>query len=483
MPSDYILTKGKYCKGLQCLKLLYAEESMEEEVDLALELKFRQGKEVLEAARKQFPDGVLIERDPWGTVLGRTQKRIDDKTPMIFEATFCHDEVLMRVDVLRRAGEKVFDIIEVKSGTSVKEVHIPDVAVQRYVLEGAGFGVNKTFIMHLNSDYVHPDSGNLFEIEDVTDDVLVHLPDVGGHVKAQKEALGGFKPPEIEIGPQCSGPYDCILEDECWSKIPEISIFNIPRLRWAKKWDLFGNKIIFLGDLPEGYSLNIRQKRFVHSALNNIPIIDDKNIKRELNTLKEPIYFMDFETMNWAIPRYSQSSPYNQIPFQWSLHILSGGNLEHREFLAEGLDDSRPGFVRSLIESVGDSGPIVVYHKSFEGGILKNLAGVFPDRQQKLHNIVGRLWDLEKIFLKFYTDSKFFGSTSIKNVLPVVAPELSYDGLEINDGGLAQAGYVKMIESEGEEKERLRNALLEYCKMDTMAMVGIYGRLREIVEG
>ena len=221
----------------------------------------------------------------------------------------------------------------------------------------------------------------------------------------------------------------------------------------------------------------------MHSALNNVPIIDDKNIKRELLALSEPIYFMDFETMNWAIPRYPKSNPYNQIPFQWSLHILSEGDLEHREFLALDSDDPRPGFVRSLVDNVGDSGPVVVYHKSFEGGILKNLAGVFPDRQKELYNIISRLWDLEKIFLKFYTDSKFLGSTSIKNVLPVVAPSLSYDDLEINDGGLAQAGWVRMIESMGVDKEDLRKALLAYCRMDTRAMVEVYERLLDVGEG
>ncbi len=483
MSLDYILTKGKYCKGLQCLKLLYADENMEGEEDLALELQLRQGMEVLEAARSQFPEGVLIEYEPWSNVLARTKKSIEDKTPIIFEATFCFDEVLVRVDVLQRVEDNLFDIIEVKSGTSIKEEHIPDVAVQRYVLEGAGFGVNRTFVMHLNRDYVHPDLGNLFEIEDCTDDVLVHLPDVKGHVIAQKEILQKNTEPDITIGPHCSGPYDCLLEDECWAHIPEISIFNIPRLRSTKKWKLFEGGTIELKDLPAGYNLNPRQKKFIHSALNEMVLIDEKNIQRELASLSEPIYFLDFETMNWAIPRYPQSSPYNQIPFQWSLHILKDGKLGYREYLADTSDDPRPGFAQGLVDNIGDTGPIVVYHRSFEGSILKSLASLFPDKEKKLRNFIDRLWDLEKIFLKHYMDYNFQGRTSIKNVLPVVVSELSYDVLEIGDGGSAQASWVNMIECEGEEKERLRRALLAYCEMDTRAMVEIYGKLLDIAEG
>jgi hypothetical protein len=482
MPLDYILTKGKYCKGLQCLKLLYVEENSEddEEVDLVLELKLRQGIEVLDAARKTFSDGELIEHEPWSTVLERTQKTIEDNVPIIFEATFLFDEVLVRVDVLRRVDENLFDIIEVKSGTKIKDEHIPDIAVQRYVLEGAGYKVNKTFLMHLNKDYIHPDQGNLFEIEDCTADVLTFLPDVKGHVKSQKETLRKNAEPVIEIGPHCEGPYDCILEDHCWDKIPELSIFNIPRLRSNKKWDLFGNNIVTLEDLPSGYKLNAKQNRFVESALKKKPYIDKKEIKRELDLLSEPIYFLDFETMNWAIPRHPNSSPYNQIPFQWSLHILKDGSLDHLEFLADTPSDPRPEFTEKLVDNIGDSGPIIVYHASFEGGILKSLASLFPNLQIKLQNMVSSLWDLEKIFLNHYTDSNFQGRTSIKMVLPVIVPKLSYDVLRISDGGSAQAAYVKMIESEGEEKKRLREALLAYCEMDTKAMVEIFRKLREI---
>jgi hypothetical protein len=293
MPLDYILTKGKYCKGLQCLKMLYAEENIkeDEEVDLVMELKLRQGIEVLEAARNQFPDGVLIEHEPWDTVLERTQKEIEDNTPIIFEATFLYDEVLVRIDVLRKVNNNKFDIIEVKSGTSIKEEHIPDVAVQRYVLEGAGFGVNRTYLMHLNKDYIHPNQGRLFETEDCTDLVLIHLSHVKNQIQTQKETLRKNKEPFIEIGPHCKGLYDCVLEDECWDKIPKISIFNIPRLRSTRKWDLFGNGIIDLKDLPSGYKLNAKQNRFVQSVLKNKPYIDKKEIKRELDLLSLIIRF------------------------------------------------------------------------------------------------------------------------------------------------------------------------------------------------
>jgi hypothetical protein len=243
---------------------------------------------------------------------------------------------------------------------------------------------------------------------------------------------------------------------------------------------LYEKGTIELQDLPPKYSLNPRQRKFVHSTLNETSIIDKKNIKRELDKLTEPIYFLDFETMNWAIPRYPSSSPYNQIPFQWSLHILSDGELRHRAFLADTQSDPRPDLSRNLVDNIDNYGSIVVYHASFEGGILKKLASLYPDMHDVLLNMVNRLWDLEIIFLKHYMDFRFLGRTSIKNVLPVMVPSLGYDDLEIGDGGLAQAGWVSMIESEGLEKKRLRSALLEYCMMDTMAMVKIYCELKKL---
>lgn len=482
MPLDYILTKGKYCKGLQCLKMLYAEESLDEdeEIDMALELQLKQGLEVLDAARKQFSEGVMIEREPWNTVLQRTKKAIEIKTPIIFEATFLFDEVLVRLDILKRVDEDLFDIIEIKSGTSIKDEHIPDVAIQRYVMEGAGYKINKTYLMHLNSDYVHPGKGILFEIEDCSNSVSIHMPNVKGHIKNQKETLQKKTEPVIKIGPQCMGPYDCMLEDDCWAFIPKLSIFDIPRLRAAKKWELFENGLIELGDLPPKYSLNTRQMEFVHSAVNEASIIDKKNIKRELKRLSEPIYFLDFETMNWAIPRYPNSSPYEQIPFQFSLHILKDDKLKHKEFLADNQSDPRPAFSQNLVDNIGDSGTIIVYHASFEGGILKKLASLYPDLHKKLLHLVSKLWDLEKIFLKHYMDYRFQGKTSIKNILPVLVPSLSYDNLEIGDGGSAQAGWVRMIESQDPEKDKLKSALLEYCRMDTLAMVEIYKELKKM---
>ncbi len=481
---DYIVTKSKYCTGLQCLKLLWKEVNAEDEIpeiDPATELLFRQGREVNEAAREQFPEGTLIDYSPWDTVVDRTRQAIGDGAPVVFEGTFIHNDTMVRVDVLRKVGDDLFDIIEVKMSTKVKDEHIPDVAVQRYVLEGAGLGINKAHLMHLNRDHVHPDQGELFEIEDCTDEVMGHLPEVAGKIKAQKEILKESEPPKMDIGPHCSDPYDCPLVDECWEDIPEISVLNIPRLRWAKRWDLFDNGTISIEELPAGYSLNAAQEKFVQSALTHEPIRDKAAIKQKLDRLKEPLYFMDFETMNWAMPRYEGCNPYYQVPFQWSLHILQDGELEHHEFLVDGPEDPRKEFTQSLIENIGKEGPVIVYHQSFEKSILNKMAVAFPEREQQIRAIISRLWDLEDIFKYHYTDARFLGSTSIKNVLPVVVPNLSYDDLEISEGGEAQVAYIEMIESEEEEEmKRLRKALLEYCGMDTLAMVELYRRLREV---
>ncbi|MCK4717481.1 MAG: DUF2779 domain-containing protein, partial [Thermoplasmata archaeon] len=332
MPPSHTLSKSKYIHGLQCLKLLYTEVNDKDSIpppNLATQLIFEQGRRVGEAARREFPGGVLIPMFPWKTLEERTWDAVDTNVPFIFEGGFIHDDVLVLTDVLRRVDENLFDLIEVKTSSSVKDVHISDIAVQRHVVEGAGLRVNKTYLMHLNKEYVHPEGNELFVLEDVTERVAEQLPDTRANIMGQLEAVRAGQAPEVGIGPHCDKPYECALKGKCWSHIPQLSVFNIPRLRSTKKWELYNEGMIALEQLPPHYGLNHNQKLFVGSYEQGEAIIDREAIRKELASLEEPLYFIDFETMNWALPRYNGTKPHQQVPFQWSLHIQRDGETAH----------------------------------------------------------------------------------------------------------------------------------------------------------
>ena len=365
-----------------------------------------------------------------------------------------------------------FDIIEVKSGTGVKDVHLDDLAIQKYVLEGNGMEVNSTILMHMNKKYRYP-VGELFILSDQTEKVNLRMPDIFENLKKMRKMLLLDESPESDIGPHCKKPYDCALRGECWQHIPEMSVFNIPSFRG--KWDYYNQGIILLDDVPEDFIGTPSQMPFIHSYRSGKPHIDQSGLEKFMSELKEPFYFMDFETMQLAAPKYSGTKPWLQHPVQWSVHVLQDDELKHHEFIHSENSDPREPFIKSLLEVLGNIGSIIVYSAPFESGRLKEIAEAFPQYKDKIDNIIERLWDQLVVFRKFYCDSKFKGSNSIKNVLPVLVPELSYKNLEVQEGGAAMVEYSRMIGMPaGPEKQQIKDNLLEYCKLDTLAMVEIH---------
>lgn len=469
------LSKSRYCAGLQCHRLLYTKAHDPDAIpdpDPFTQYLFDQGTEAGKLATKFFPGGTEIPAFPIDESIQKTQVALENEAEHIFEAAFNYENIHVKVDILRNLGNNIFDIIEVKSGTSVKDVHLDDLTIQKYVLEGNGMEVNSTILMHMNKDYRHP-NGELFSLSDETDKVNKKMPQVHDNLEKMREMLGQDKPLESRIGPQCKKPYECALMEQCWENIPEMSIFNIPGFRG--KWDYYNQGIIQLEDVPEDFMGTPSQMPFIHSFRNGKPHIDEKGLQDMLDELQEPIYFMDFETLQLAVPKYKGTKPWQQHTVQWSVHILKNGEPEHHEFIHTEDSDPREPFIQSLLEVLGNSGSIVVYSASFEGGRLKEIAEAFPQYQEQIENILNRLWDQLVVFRKYYCDSKFKGSNSIKNVLPVLVPELSYQTLEVQEGGAAMVEYARMIAlPDGEEKETVKHNLLEYCKLDTQAMVEIH---------
>ena len=480
----YSLTKSKYLNGLQCHKRLWYEKNPPERVTAtskSQQLIFDQGVEVGRLARDHFPEGRLIDaRDPVESV-EQTQEAIRRGIPYIFEVSFIFNDIWVRCDILEKDSDS-WKIIEVKASNNVKDKdkykkeYLHDLAIQKYVLTEYGTPISGTQLMHTNKKCVYPDLSNLFVIEDVTDKVDQLMNDVPNNIETFKAVLDGDVEPEVLIGRHCEKPHRCPFKKYCWRDVPECcSIFTIPRLSWDKKTELIERDILSIHDLPDDFRLNDGERAYVNMVLDNKPKIDKETIRHKLSELEYPIHFFDFETSNPAVPRFEGLSPHQQFPFQYSCHILqSDGSLTHHEYLHTDATDPRLPLVESLLNHISDVGSVVVYYAPFERRILKDLAQFFPKHSEVLQSIISRLWDQELIFKRHYKHPEFYGSTSLKYVLPVLVPWLSYEDLDIQEGNDAQAVWDVMIEITNEaEKNDMINHLKEYCKRDTLATVEI----------
>jgi hypothetical protein len=287
--------------------------------------------------------------------------------------------------------------------------------------------------------------------------------------------------PDIQIGKHCSSPYGCPFTDHCWSWIPEHSIFNIPGLRWPTKQKLLKAKLVEIDKLPKDFPLNEKQQRYRDSLKKGKAIIDWDAIKDELSKLEYPLCFLDFETDNPAIPRFDGMHPYEQFPFQYSCHIINkSGKVTHKEFLHVSEKDPGKALAKSLTKAIGKKGTVIAYNAPFERWMLRGLSKRFPDHETALDSIADRLWDQLVIFRNHYTDYRFGGGNSLKSVLTVIVPYMSYENLAVSDGGQVQVTWYEMIRmAGGEGKNKLIKDLKEYCGQDTWAMVEIHKRLSE----
>jgi hypothetical protein len=479
---DYRLSKSKYLTGLNCLKALWLAIRAPEKAEPpspAQEYIFAQGTQVGIDARERFAGGVLVRSPSYqaAEAVAETRSAMAAGVPALFEGAFLHDNVLVRVDVLRRAAlAGSWDLIEVKSTTSVKPQHVPDLAVQRFVLSGCGVRVSRVLLMHLNPGCTYPDLSDLFVQEDLTEEIAESEREVASNLEGFRGVLRRRREPSVPLGPQCTSPYRCPYIPWCWRRVPRVSVFNLPRLSAEKQRELVSRNILRIEDLPPELPLSAAQRRFVELYRCDSPEIDWPAIRRELSGLEHPLYFLDFETDSPAIPRYPGTHPYVKIPFQYSCHRLEAdGTLVHGEYLHTSPDDPRPPLAQALLDWVGPMGTVVAYNAPFERSVLTALAESVPSLGVALLATAARLWDLLEVFRSHYQDPAFGGSNSIKSVLPVLVPGMSYESLAVQDGTAAQAAWNRLLreQSPGGRWE-LEAALRAYCTQDSLAMVEIY---------
>jgi hypothetical protein len=479
-----MLSKSRFLAGLQCQLRLWCQcydRDLASKPPPAQQAVFDSGHEVGELATRLFPGGILIDAPYYmhkQAVQSTLKAMQDPDVSAIYEAAFVCDGVRIRVDILERLDDGSWNLVEVKSSTAVKEVYYPDVAVQYYVLEGCGLKINRAGILHINNEYVYDgqnlDLESLFSFGDVTDQTIAMQPGIPSRLEALKAMLANSEAPEIQPSRHCHKPYDCEFWDHCTKDMPEFWVYDINAIGQDKLEELADVGIQAIKDIPETFPLSQIQDRIRASVTNQQEFISDQ-LEAELNDVVYPVHFLDFETIGVVIPRYAGTRPYQTIPFQWSDHILyEDGNLDHREYLCNEDKDPREEFTQTLIEALGTEGSIVIY-TSYETGVLNSLIEHFPQYADELQSVIDRFVDLHAIIKRHYYHPKFYGSFSLKHVLPALLPEMSYENLSIQDGMQASLDYLQMIDSETSQDQnaRIRSDLLIYCGQDTLAMVKI----------
>ena len=488
------LSKSKFLSGLQCLKRVYLEvhhPQFATPPDASTQAILEMGTEIGVLARQRFAGGVLVtaghrQRE---AALARTAELVQDpKVPAIFEGAFLHDGVLVRVDVLERIPVPEGDsprwrLIEVKSSTRVKDVHLDDLAIQSQVLLGAGLSLAATCLMHINTGYVYEqgtvDLTELFTIQDVTEGVTSRRTGVPEHVAVMKTVLLQSQPPSIEPDQHCQSPYECPFWEHCTKDKPARWIYHLPGSKQVVT-RLVEQGISTIDDIPTGTVLSLAQRR----VKENVEWISAK-LGHVLQSVHYPVHHVDCETVMLAVPRFPSTRPYQAIPVQWSNHIeQESGELVHHEFLHEAVSEPRKRWAEALIESVGEHGSICVY-SPYERAVMEQLAEAFPEYPSALKPIIKRLWDLFPIIRSHYYHPAFRGSYSIKSILPAIVPSMGYGDLTIREGGQAASEYYRMVfvETDWIEQASIREALLRYCALDTLAMVEVRKVLKEKAGG
>ncbi len=485
-----MLSKTLYMRGLQCPKSLWLDRKQPEvrtppPPDLIA--RWEAGNEVGLYAQLLFPGGVEIPYDGLTNVqkLAKTKDLLAKGAQTIYEATFSFDGVLVRADILHKT-EGGFDLYEVKSAADVKPHFPDDVAIQYFVLTGCGLPLRRAFLVHIDTGYVRRGEivpKELFGMQELTEIAQEKQAAIPGELARMREVLAAGLP-DIDIGPQCTDPYECDFKAHCWRQIPEHSVFDL-KGRGVDKWELYRKGIVRMDDVPLE-RLNSAQRMQAKFYRNRGQHVDLDAIREFLEGLRFPLCFLDFETYDSPIPPFDGTRPYQQIPFLFSLHRLDSpsGTLSHSEFLAPPGQDPRNALTERLLAAIPEDACVLAYNKTFEARVLKDLAERFPAHRERLLTIAEGMVDLMVPFRRrdIY-DWRMDGSYSLKSVLPVLVPQLSYEGLAIREGKEASLAYLALDKIEGgKEREKAEEDLCAYCRHDTMGMVKLLEKMRELAE-
>lgn len=497
-------SKSKYCAFWQCPKLCWLNKNKPElrEDDPSAQQRFEEGTRVGKEARRlfgKFVDVTTTNEDGslnLSVMMQKTQEAIVAGKENICEAAFSYKGLYCAVDILHKEDDG-YAIYEVKSSTKINYIYLVDIAYQKYVLEKCGVNVTGTYLVHINNQYVYDgnlDVNRFFSIEDVSDLIADEERQVENKLAQAEKIMDSADEPYQKIGIHCNAPYECGYWKYCTESIvPEKSVFDIYRLPFEKKVELFDLGIVSYEDLYCYGKLDnpIRKRQVEYALQDKGTYLEKENIQRFLEGLHYPLYFLDFETVQFAIPVFKNSRPYDQIPFQFSLHYIEkeGGELQHTGHLDMTGNDPRRKIAELLVELIPANACVIAYNKAFECTRIKELAALYTDLAEPLLRIRENIVDLIEPFQKgYYYNAGMGGSFSIKSVLPAVFPDdpsLNYHNLEnVHNGGEAADTY-RLVTSDKKDidREKLHKDMEEYCKLDTFAMVKLWQELVRVTKG
>lgn len=483
------LSKSRFQKGLQCEKALWLSLHRPELAASTSESQqwiFGQGSETGRLAQRLFPGGVEVAEDhtQGAQALETTATLFAEGARVLYEPAFSFGGVFARVDILVAADDGRWDLYEVKSSTRTKDVHVTDAAVQAYAVEGSGLPVRSINIVHLDTTYVYTggdyDVTALFVIDDITQAARAFMPEVPGAVARMQAMLEGSEP-QVRIGERCSSPYGCDFTAYCHAFLPgEHPVTALPRIKDPLLHALLDLGVLSINDVPSDFaSLNAVQREAIAVVQAGEPHVDRPGLARSLAGLEWPVYHLDFETINPGLPIWPGTRPYEVIAFQYSVHIQhEDGRVEHREYLHRGCDDPRPALARRLVADLDTAGS-VTHYTPYERTQLRALARAVPERAAEIEAIIDRLFDLEPVIRQNTRHPRAAGRSSIKAVLPAWCPDCSYANLAINEGQLASVRYLRAVKglADADEAEATYRDLLEYCGLDTYAMVRLLSEM------
>jgi predicted RecB family nuclease len=487
-PQTHRLSKSRFTSGLQCHKKLWWEvherDAPELQPDKVLQDLFDQGRQVGELARARYPGGVLIDlpHHAGAERVAATRKALDAGAPAIFEATFIADDTFVAIDVLEKQGDG-YHLTEVKSSNSQKDEHIPDVAVQARVAAACGVKITAAAVLHLNKEFRHPDSGDLFARTDVTAPVAAFVGRVPDEIARQREMLAGPLP-DVPIGAHCFDPRDCPFIGRCWPHGAD-HIGNLAGVGPKKTVAYLERGITSIAHLPAKEKLNFTQKRQLKAMAAN-RIVVEPTLRRVLEPFTDQgrLGFLDFETIIRAVPVWPGMAPWQQAAAQFSYHERQrDGTYTHAAFLAEGPQDARPPLAAAMVRATAKAERVVMY-TSFEKTRIRELQLAVPDLAGELAALEAKLIDLHPVVKDCVYHPDFHGSFSLKDILTPLVPELTYNDLVIVDGRVASVEIARLLfvadKIPRQERDRVRQELLDYCQRDTWAMVKLVERLREL---
>ena len=492
------LSKSRYCNCVQCMKILWMNKyKSDKAAGVDKETVFENGRKVGELAKGLFGHYEDIEFDlNLSNMIEKTNELLPNKPNIITEASFSYDNNFCSVDILKNDEDGV-EIYEVKSSTGVKDIYLDDASYQYYVLSNLGLNVKKVAIVYINNKYFREgelDLSQLFNIEDITDIALKKQDEIRYNIEQINKFMNEHdesNEPIIEIDNHCFEPYHCDYWQYCTRDLPKPNVFDVKGMQNPEKFRKFKEGKISFKDLENDDSIKPRFLEQIDFELNNKePKIEKEAIKDFSDSLKYPLYFIDYETTQYAIPEFDGTKAYQQIPFQYSLHIIEeeGAPLIHKEFLGEfGDENIIRKFAESMINDLKQDGSVIVYNKSFESGRNREIGRLYPDLKEEMERINTNMVDLMIPFKnRNYYTKEMKGSASLKYVLPALYPDdpdLDYHNLPVvHNGGEAAEAFLKLEGKSKEEQEEIREGLLEYCKLDTLAMVKIWERFCKVIK-